>query len=201
PEVARVRLALGLVLQDQGELAEAEAVARDGLATFERTLGPDHPRVYDALNDVASTLVLQQRFDEALPVYERALTVARKTDGPDSLGVAIIHSNLAVLFYRMKKWDEARAHFQTSVGLREKLFGAYEPTLVVLLRYIGRTLNQQQRFEESVRYMQRAADIQLMQRDDPKAQWIAVLNDLGTTYLKAGRPRRRLRRWSGPWPG
>ncbi|WP_164019442.1 tetratricopeptide repeat protein [Pyxidicoccus trucidator] len=192
PEVARVQLARVMVLRTQGELAEAETQARDVLATFERTLGPDHPRVYDALNDVASTLVVQQRQAEALPLYERALAIARKTDGPDSLGVAVIHSNLGYLYYHQKKWDEALLHFKTTVALREKLFGAYDAGMVMTLRLISRALNRQERFDESVRYIQRAADIQLMQRDDPKAQWIVVLNDLGSTYLKAGRPAEAL---------
>jgi tetratricopeptide (TPR) repeat protein len=188
PELARVRLALVMVLRAQGELAASETLARDALATFERTLGPEHPRVYDALNDVASTLVMQQRQAEALPLYERALAIARKTDGPESQGVAVIHSNLGYMFYHQKNWEAALPHFQATVAVREKLFGAYDPSLVMSLRLATRALNRLGRFDESVRYIQRAADIQLMQRDDPKAQWIAVLNDLGVTYLKAGRP-------------
>ncbi|MBZ4420099.1 tetratricopeptide repeat protein [Myxococcus sp. RHSTA-1-4] len=192
PEVARVRLALAPVLRDQGEFTQAEAVSRDALAVFERTLGPDHPRVYDALNDVASSLLVQQRLDEALPVYERALEVARKSDGPESMGAAIIHSNLGLMFFRQKKWDEAQAHFNMSVAIREKRLGAHEEGLVMPLRFISRALNQQQRFEESVRYVQRAADIVLMQQDDTRRLWTATLNDLGATYLKAGRPAEAL---------
>jgi tetratricopeptide (TPR) repeat protein len=210
PEVARMQLALAPVLWDLGELAEAEAVSRAGLALIERTLGPDHPRVYDALNDVASSLLLQQKLDEARPVYERALEIARKTDGPDSMGVAVIHSNLGTLSLKQQKWDETREHFEAAVAIREKRLGMNDPGIVLYLRSISRALNQQKRYEESLRHIRRALDIQLMQPDDTKRLWTGLLNDVGNTCLKAGRPaealaplERALAGWerAQPFPG
>ncbi|NMO16580.1 tetratricopeptide repeat protein [Pyxidicoccus fallax] len=188
PEVARVRLALVLVLRSQNENGLAEALCREALAIFERTLGPDHPRVYDALNDLGSTLVVQGRMAEALPVYERSLEVARKSDGPESMGVAIIYSNVGFLFFQLEDWDKSQEYFHQSLAIRQKRFGAYDVGLVPPLRLISRAQLRQQRFDDAVRSIQRAVDIMLMQQDDSRGLWTLLLNDLGSALIKAGRP-------------
>jgi tetratricopeptide (TPR) repeat protein len=201
PEVARMQLSLATVLWDLEALAEAEAVSREALALFERMLAPEHPRVYDALNTVASSLVLQQKLDDARSIYERALGIARKTDGPDSMGVAVIHSNLGLLSYRQRKWDEARTHFAVAVAIREKRLGMNDRTLVPYLRYISGALVEQRRHEEALPHIRRAAEIMLLQPDDSRRHWTATLNDLGATYLEAGRPLEALAPLERAWAG
>ncbi|WP_223785433.1 serine/threonine-protein kinase [Myxococcus sp. AS-1-15] len=201
PEVARVRLALVPVLrdgafvpqranaeQDARDLDLAEQTVREALAILERTLGPEHPRVYDALNDLGSTLVVRERFRDALPIYARALAIAEKTDGPKSHGAAVIHGNLGVLRLQQGDYRLSEEHFRQLLAIREELFGPQHPILISTLRLLGRALMRQQRHEEVLPFFQRAVDLQLALPDDADERWTASLLDLGSVYLLLHRP-------------
>ncbi|AKF80300.1 serine/threonine protein kinase [Myxococcus fulvus 124B02] len=201
PEVARMRLALVPVLRDGAfepqraneeqtarDLDLAERTVREALAILERTLGPEHPRVYDALNDLGSTLVVRERFRDALPIYARALAIAEKTDGPKSQGAAVIHGNLGVLRLQAGDYRLSEEHFRQLLTIREAHFGPQHPILISTLRLLGRALMRQQRHEEVLPYFQRAVDLQLALPDDADERWTASLLDLGSVYLLLHRP-------------
>ncbi len=76
PELFTLRLALASLLTRQGDLAEAEATARDVLAEAERTWGPDEPHLASALATIAEVLLAGSRAAEALPLAERAHNLA-----------------------------------------------------------------------------------------------------------------------------
>ncbi|MBM3555286.1 MAG: CHAT domain-containing protein [Alphaproteobacteria bacterium] len=61
----------------QGEFARAEALARQGLAIRERSLGPDHLRTGWSLARVGATLERQDKLDEALSFVRRATSLYR----------------------------------------------------------------------------------------------------------------------------
>ena len=58
------------------------------LAIREKTLGPDHPDVASALNNLASLYHKQGRYAEAEPLYKRSLAINEKALGPDHPDVA-----------------------------------------------------------------------------------------------------------------
>ncbi|MCP3143618.1 tetratricopeptide repeat protein [Pyxidicoccus xibeiensis] len=192
PEVLRVRLAMVPVLRTQGALADAESISREVLAALTQSLGPEHPRVYDALNDLASTLLMQGRHDEALPLYERALVIVGKTDGPESMGASVVLGNMGLLYFVQGKMEEALARLQATLLIKEKQLGPRHAGIVPMLRMVARALVRLERYPEAVTYAQRAADVQLSQKDDAYAQWTVALTDLGTAHLRAGQPTEAL---------
>ena len=82
-----------LVLQAQGKLAEAEEPLKRSLATFEKSLGADHPNVATGLSNLALLLWQMERFDEAVGPLERAMEI-KKNRGEN---VDVISSDLADL--------------------------------------------------------------------------------------------------------
>jgi len=79
----------------------------------EKTFGPDHPDVATSLNNLVSLLrnqvgcfwehpidagiIAQGKYDDAIPLNERALRIYEKTLGPDHPAVAKSINNHAVL--------------------------------------------------------------------------------------------------------
>ena len=55
----------------------------DALAIKEKALGPDHPEVALALNNLAELYRDQGRYAEAEPLLKRALAIRKKVFGPD----------------------------------------------------------------------------------------------------------------------
>jgi tetratricopeptide (TPR) repeat protein len=66
------------LLQGTDRLGEAEPLYRRALAIWENSLGPDHPNVASALNNLARLLKATNRFAEAEPLMRRALAIRVK---------------------------------------------------------------------------------------------------------------------------
>ena len=77
-----------MLYDDQGRYAEAEPLYKRALAIQEKALGPDHPDVATALNNLAVLYRHQGRYAEAEPLYKRALAIEEKALGPDHPDVA-----------------------------------------------------------------------------------------------------------------
>jgi tetratricopeptide (TPR) repeat protein len=82
-------------LYGAGKFAEAVPLAQQALAIYEKTLGPHHPNVAAALNNLAELYRNQSRYAEAEPLYKRALAIWEKARGPDHPNVAAALNNLA----------------------------------------------------------------------------------------------------------
>jgi serine/threonine-protein kinase len=69
----------------RGRPVQAEQFCRDSLASFEATLGNDHPAVAQALGDLANALAAQGRATEAAAALSRAVDIlaAREPPSPE----------------------------------------------------------------------------------------------------------------------
>ncbi|CAN0505877.1 unnamed protein product, partial [Ectocarpus sp. 12 AP-2014] len=63
----------------------------------QKVIGPDHPSLATTLNNRASLLQSQGKYDEAEPLYIRAIAIREKALGPDHPDVASCLNNLAGL--------------------------------------------------------------------------------------------------------
>jgi CHAT domain-containing protein/Tfp pilus assembly protein PilF len=63
-----------------------------------------------ALGNMGYDLLSESRHDEAIPWFERAITLFTNLGAGDS--VARTHGNLGVCFFRLGDYDSARAHYQ-----------------------------------------------------------------------------------------
>jgi tetratricopeptide (TPR) repeat protein len=73
----------------------------------EKALGPDHPDVAAALNNLALLYKAQGRHADAEPLYKRALAIDEKTLGPDHPDLAVSLNNLADLYRTQGRYPEA----------------------------------------------------------------------------------------------
>ena len=67
------------------------------MAICEKALGPDHHNTATTLNNLAELYKSQGKYDEAEPLYERALAICEKALGPDHPETAASLNNLATL--------------------------------------------------------------------------------------------------------
>jgi Tetratricopeptide repeat/Domain of unknown function (DUF4062) len=69
------------VYQAQGKFESAEGSYKEALELRENVLGPDHPEVAQSLNALAELYKVTRRFDEAEPLFLRALKIQGLTVG------------------------------------------------------------------------------------------------------------------------
>lgn len=82
-------------LTDRGRTAEAITLVEQALASYERLLGPDHPRTLAARNNLAITYWAAGRTAEAITLHEQALVAMERVLGPDHPSTRVCRDNLA----------------------------------------------------------------------------------------------------------
>jgi tetratricopeptide (TPR) repeat protein len=148
--------------------------------------------VGDALNLLALSLQSQRKLDEALPLFQRALRIVEKTEGPESSGASSLENNIAAVLSQQGRPEEAFALFQSVLARKETKLGLSHPHLVPVLRSMGIALRKQKRPLEALPYLERAVTIQVAQPDDALSGWTGAHLDLSRALLEAGRPRDAL---------
>ncbi|MFB3131729.1 MAG: tetratricopeptide repeat protein, partial [Rhodothermales bacterium] len=79
------------------------------LTIFEQVLGPDHPNTVKSLNNLAGLLDSQGKYDEAEPLYRRALGIFENALGPDHPNTITARKNFQIFLREQGRDDEAAA--------------------------------------------------------------------------------------------
>jgi len=72
---------LARLLQDQGNVTEAEVLLMEALEALRRTLGDTHPKTLTSINNLGLLLLERGKVDEAEPLLREALKAQRRTLG------------------------------------------------------------------------------------------------------------------------
>ena len=123
--------------EDRGRYGEAEPLFQRSLAIYEKALGPDHPEVATALNNLAVLYEDQGRYGEAEPLYQRSLAIAKKALGPDHPDVATALNNLAELYKSQGRYDDAEPLYQRALAIYERALGPEHPDVGTALRNLA----------------------------------------------------------------
>ncbi|HWX19693.1 MAG TPA: tetratricopeptide repeat protein [Candidatus Binatia bacterium] len=146
--VAKSLAQLGVIVQDQGRLAEAEGLFRESLAVRKELAGNEHPTVAQTLNTLSGVLTLEGKAAEAEKTGHEALKVFgwsfRQGDSSDADS---LYSRGNVLFDQ-GNLAEAEACFRQALALRRKRSGAGHD-VEVALSALATTLRRQRRFAEA----------------------------------------------------
>ena len=147
---------LALVLQDQGEYEESEAMHRRALAGREEKLGEDHPDTLTSVSNLATVLQYQGKYEESETMNRRALAGREEKLGEDHPDTLIVVSNLAVVLQDQGKYEEAEAMNRRALaGYKEKL-GEGHPDTLTSVSNLALVLQYQGKYEEAEVMNQRA---------------------------------------------
>jgi serine/threonine protein kinase/Tfp pilus assembly protein PilF len=124
---------LGLLYLTKGDPARAEKVLERAIAVDEKVLGPDHPTVTTALNNLALVFDQTAEFERSKALYERALAIREKVQGKDHPAVAQVLNNLAINAVRRDDYGQARSRFERVLQIQEKALGPAHPDLATAL--------------------------------------------------------------------
>jgi tetratricopeptide (TPR) repeat protein len=127
---------------------KAPAAASKEVAEAER-LGAEVERLYG-----------QGRYDEALPLAERALAIRERTLGPDHPDIAQFLNYLAVLRWAGGDYARAEPLYQRALAIREKALGPDHPDVADVLNNLAMLQAARGHLPEAVTAARRAADIQ-----------------------------------------
>jgi serine/threonine protein kinase/Flp pilus assembly protein TadD len=181
---------LGAVLDEEGQLAEAEAAYREALAIAIDLLGEEHDEVTGMVNNLALLLARQGRPAEAESLFRRNVRVDQGKLGRDHPAVAVDLINLAGLVCRTGGTAEAVELARRAQQIFERHHGPSSWEAAQARVTGGRCLSQLGRFTEAERAL--LAGLRALQQTLGDTHWRVDsarvrLRDL---YLAWGKPDR-----------
>jgi tetratricopeptide (TPR) repeat protein len=142
-----------------GKYAEAIPLAQQLLAIREKTLGPNHPDVASALNNLAALYEEQSLYEKAEPLYKQALVIREKTLRPDDPDVAHSLNTLADLYNEQGRYAEASPLYKRVLAIAEKKFSPDGPEVASALTNLALLYQNQGQYPEAVPLFERVLAI------------------------------------------
>lgn len=165
-----------------GRWPDAEVELRDIIARRTRLLGPDDPKLAHQLNLLCWVLYSTDRSAEAIPVMEQLVAIRTRELGPDSAKTLTVRYNLAAVYARAQRYDDAEQILRTDLARIELRADETRAEAPDYLYKLGELALYRDRPAEAVAYLTRTEQLyrepqpgamrDLEQRDLEKALWL-----------------------------
>jgi tetratricopeptide (TPR) repeat protein len=159
PTVSIIANNIGVILTEQGDLAEALEYSRRALQIDEKVYGPDHPNVAIRASNIGVILKAQGDLAGALEYSRRALQIDEKVYGPDHPNVAIRANNIGTILKEQGDLTGALEYSRRALQIDEKIYGPDHPSVATIANNIGTILKEQGDLAGALEYSQRALQI------------------------------------------
>jgi tetratricopeptide (TPR) repeat protein len=135
------------------------AVAERGVQEAEKALGANDPAISGLLDRQASLLRVIARYEDAEPLYRRALAIDEASYGNDHPEVAGALNNLALLLQDTNRLAEAEPLMRRALAIDEVSYGNDHPDVARILNNLALLLQDTNRLAEAEPLMRRALAI------------------------------------------
>ena len=182
---------IGIVLQLQGKLDEAEAHYRKVFEIKTKAYGTKyHPEVAKTICQIGGVLQLQGKLDEAEARYKEAIEIETKVYGTrDHPEVARTIHNIGILLRLQGRLGEAEAQYKEALEIKIKAYGTRKhPELAQIMQNIGVVLHFQGKLDEAEARYKEALEIQVEvygTRDHPDVA--ATIHNIGILLCDRGK--------------
>ena len=93
----------GISALNDGHYVESETPLKDSLGIYENFLDPVHPDIGNASNSLGMSFFFQGKYDQAEPLYKRAITILEASFGPGHPNTIVVKGNLEKMLKNMPK--------------------------------------------------------------------------------------------------
>src|SRR5271166_2525219 len=141
---------------------------------------------FNLLNQQVQTLFKQGKYQEAIPLAEKAVELAKRVYGPEQPNTAKSLNNLAELYWRMGEYAKAEPLYQEALRICQKVFGSEHPNtaailnnLALLYKDMGEYVKAEPLYQEALRIYRK-----VLGPEDPHTA--TGLNNLAGLYEEMG---------------
>ena len=183
---ARVRLYVerGSRHCKQARYAEAERDLWQALDLAERVFGPQSPELIGPLNQIGVLYKYWGRFEEAEPLYFRALALARAAK--DQAAIATLQHNLGGLYHARGAYEQAEMYARAAVAIRIGLRGANELEVAADEAALAAILDAESKTVEAEQLLRRALETFERRLGSGHYEVAATLNNLAAVLGRSG---------------
>jgi esterase/lipase superfamily enzyme/Tfp pilus assembly protein PilF len=138
------------------------------------------------LNQCGYFLDERARYEEALPLYERALAIKEKELGAEHPDTARGLNNLAVLYFKQGEYAKAFPLQERALAIREKKLGADDPDTAQSLNNLAELYREQREYAKALPLYVRALPIFENALGAECPETAKSLNNLASLYESQG---------------
>jgi Tfp pilus assembly protein PilF len=176
---------LGELHRQQGQLDRALPWYEESYRTNVSAYGPNHPETATALAALALVRHELDALPEAETAYREALAIMKDAGAPP-LQVAKVQANLADLFLRTDRYDEAGRTLDGVLAVELAQLGPGHPDLAYTLNSLGTVADAQGRHGDALALYQRALDIRRNALPAGHPSIATVLSNMAGAYRDLG---------------
>ena len=179
---------LANLLEKAGRYSQVTTILRRQiLKVNQKRFGKQSEETANSLNNLANLYLNQGKYEEALPLYLRALEIWENVLGKEHPNVATSLNNLAILYYSQGKYEEALPLYLRALEIFEKVLGKEHPDVAQSLNNLAYLYNSQGKYEEALPLYLRALEIKekVLGKEHPHVA--TSLNDLALLYANQGK--------------
>ena len=107
---------LGLLLEAEGRLEEAESLFRNSADAYAEALGDPHPATAAARANLAGMLATRGKGEAAAALLEESVAVMRAAYGPAHDDTARLRNHLGEIYEALGRFDDAEAAYQAALS-------------------------------------------------------------------------------------
>jgi CHAT domain-containing protein/tetratricopeptide (TPR) repeat protein len=139
------------------------------------------------LRQQADDLMHQGRYGESEPLYRRAFAIVERSRGADSIEVATIVNQLALVYREQGRYGEAEPLLKRSLAIRERVLGPQHLDVAQSLDNLGGVYLVQGRYGEAEPLARRALEIEEKALGPKHPRVATSLNNLAYDLRRLGR--------------
>jgi len=149
---------MGVLLDSQGKLEEAERYYREALEKSRRVNGEDHRETLTMINNMGYLMWAEGKLDAAEPYFREALEKRRRAFGEEDPGTLGSIANLGALLYYQRKLDEAEPLYREALEKRRRILGEEHPETLISIGNLGSLLRAKGKMAEAEPLYREALD-------------------------------------------
>lgn len=177
---SKIESNLAALYKRQGRYNEAAVRYARVIAFRERLLGPSHPDVALAINNLAEARRIEGRLAEAQALFERALALSASAEVRGA-----VLNNLAEVHRTLGRYSSAERMLKEALAVKEELYGAHHPQVAITLNNLGKLLEDCGDPASAEGLYARA--VQIWERTRPGEDLAIGLTNLGRVHGLLGR--------------
>src|SRR5262249_6780772 len=189
---------LCVVLDDQGDFAEAEKLERDTLDMRRRILGPEHPDTLRTMKNLASTMEREARdmpngpeadarLAEAEKLERETLDICQRVLGREHQDTLAVMNNIGSTLDYEGRYTEAEQLHRETFAIQRRILGPEHRDTMASMCNIAFTLEKERRYAEAEKIYREGLEIQRRVLGPEHPDTLLTMDNLNNTLEEQGR--------------
>ncbi len=157
PEMGICWFQVGLLQESQGHYEEAEKPYKQALAIMNKS--GDAATLADILDKLGRLHMELEGEAEAIPLFQRLLTIKKKTPFPDLAAIIIIYNHVAEAYRVCGKYDKSEEYYKLALVQTQKLRGKAHPAVGSIYQELAKLCERQRKPDVAKKYNEIASAI------------------------------------------